>query len=81
MMKPKKTVQIAFRVSPEEKKRAEQVANQLKITAGGLAGALLEDFLTAFNDHGNRLIWPPEFNYYPETSKTAQEEKDIKPDS
>jgi hypothetical protein len=76
MMKPKKTVQIAFRVSPEEKKRAEQVANQLKITAGGLAGALLEDFLAAFNDHGKRLIWPPEFNYYPETSKTVQEEKD-----
>jgi len=72
-MKLKKSEQIAFRVSPEQKQCAEQVASNLKTTAGGLASALLEDFIAARNLHGNRLIWPPEFNYYPANSKTAQE--------
>ena len=75
-MKPKKSEQIAFRVSPEDKQRAERVATGLKTTTGALASALLEEFIESRETHGNRLIWPPEFNYYPASSKTAQEETD-----
>lgn len=75
-MKPKKSEQIAFRVSPEEKQLAERVATGLKTTVGALASALLEDFIAARETHGNRLIWPPEFNYYPASSQSAQEETD-----
>ena len=75
-MKPKKSEQIAFRVSPEDKQRAERVATELKTSAGALASALLEDFITARETHGNRLVWPPEFNYYPASSKSVQEETD-----
>ena len=72
-MKPKKSEQIAFRVSPEEKQAAERVATALKTTTGALAGALLEDFIAAHKKHGKRLIWPPEFNYYPASAQTAQD--------
>ncbi len=75
-MRPKKSEQIAFRVSPEEKQRAERIAVGLKTTVGALASALLEDFITARETHGNRLVWPPEFNYYPASSKTIQEKDD-----
>ncbi len=70
----KKSEQIAFRVSPEDKQRAERVATGLKTTAGALASALLEDFIAARETHGNRLIWPPEVNYYPTNSLSTQEE-------
>jgi hypothetical protein len=73
-MRPKKSEQIAFRVSPEEKQRAEKIAIGLKTTVGALASALLEDFIVAREEHGTRLIWPPEFNHYPVDSKTAQTE-------
>ena len=72
-MKFKKSEQIAFRVSPEQKQRAEKVASDLKTTAGGLASALLEDFIAARDLHGKRLVWPPEFNYYPANTKSIQE--------
>ena len=74
-MKPKKSEQIAFRVSPEDKQRAERVSIELKTSAGALASALLEDFITAREIHGNRLIWPPEFNYYPSTSQSMQDKE------
>jgi len=76
-MKPKKSEQIAFRVSPEEKQRAEKIAKGLKTTVGALASALLEDFVEAREAHGSRLVWPPEFNYYPAHSKSMQEESDL----
>jgi len=72
-MKPIKSEQIAFRVSPEEKAAAEEIAAQLKTTAGALSSALLEEFVAARKQHGSRLIWPPEFNYYPAGTMSAQE--------
>ena len=75
-MKLKKSEQIAFRVSPEEKKRAERVAMELKTTAGALASALLEDFIEARETYGSRLIWPPEFNHFPESAQSVLEKVD-----
>lgn len=77
-MKPIKSEQIAFRVSPEEKDAAEKVATQMKTTAGALTSALLEEFIKAKKEHGKRLIWPPEFNYFTgsETEQQAQKKRD-----
>lgn len=75
-MKLKKSEQIAFRVTPDEKQLAEQVAVELKTTAGALASALLDNFIEARKLHGSRLLWPPQFNYFPSSSKSVQEEID-----
>jgi hypothetical protein len=77
-MKPIKSEQIAFRVSPEEKTEIEEIATQMKTTAGALASALLEEFVSAKKKHGKRLIWPPEFNYFTnsETEQDAQDKRD-----
>ncbi len=72
-MKGKKTEQVAFRVSSEEKEFLEQAAEEMNMKLGTLAGSLVIQFVKFRQSHGNRLIWPPEFNYYPSSSKSAQE--------
>ena len=75
-MSGKKTELIGFRLSPEEKEFAGEVCKDLGQPPGAVAGILFDRFIKQRKLLGNRLIWPPEFNYYPKTSKTAQEEKD-----
>lgn len=72
-MNGKKTELIGFRLSPEEKETAETICADLGQTPGALAGILFDRFIKQRKTHGNRLVWPPEFNYYPADSKTAQE--------
>ena len=76
-MKGKKTEQVAFRVSSEEKEFLEQVAEEMNMKLGALAGSLVTQFVEFRRSHGNRLIWPPEFNYYPPTSKSIQDKENI----
>ena len=72
-MSGKKTELIGFRLSPEEKNAAEKICADLGQTPGALAGILFERFIKQRKTHGNRLVWPPELNYYPADTKTAQE--------
>ncbi len=75
-MKGKKTEQVAFRVSAEEKEFLERAADEMNLKLGALAGSLVIQCVKFRQSHGNRLVWPPEFNYYPATSKSLQEKAD-----
>jgi basic membrane lipoprotein Med (substrate-binding protein (PBP1-ABC) superfamily) len=70
----KKTENISFRQTPEEKELLIQIASEMETTPGSLASSIISRFLKAKLEHGNRLIWPPEFNYYPAGSQTAQKD-------
>ncbi len=74
-MKGKKTEQVAFRVCSEEKEYLEQAADEMNMKLGSLAGSLVTQFVEFRRTHGNRLIWPPEFNYYPSTSQSMQDKE------
>ena len=46
----KKTENIGFRQTPEEKAQLIKIAKEMEMSPG------------------SRLVWPPEFNYYPKNS-------------
>jgi len=71
----KKTELIGFRLSTEEKSEADKICADFGQTPGALAGILFDRFLKQRREYGNRLVWPPEFNYYSSDSKTAQEKR------
>jgi hypothetical protein len=77
-MTGKKTELIGFRVSPEEKIEADNICSDFGQTPGAVAGVLFDRFLKQRKKYGTRLVWPPEFNYYPFDSKTAQEKAESK---
>ncbi len=72
----KKTEQQTYRLSEQEKKALANLAEDMDIPAASIVASLAARFVKARKEHGTRLIWPPEFNYYPIDSKTAQEEVD-----
>lgn len=61
----KKTENIGFRQTPEEKELLIKIAEEMETTPGSLASSIISRFLKAKVKYGNRLIWPPEFNYLP----------------
>lgn len=69
----KKTEQQTYRLSEAEKTALAEVADEIGIPAASLVGALAARFVKARKEHGKRLIWPPEFNYYPEDVQSTQE--------
>ena len=75
-MQGKKTELIGFRLSLEEKENAEKICADLGQAPGAIAGILFDRFIKQRKTLGNRLVWPPEFNYYPAISKSVQEETD-----
>jgi len=80
-MRDKKTTQINVRISPEFKEKADGVALQYGLGLGTLAHMLLKNFIAAAEEHGNELIWPPQFNHhlnaqtYLDAIRTADEER------
>ncbi|MCF7818700.1 MAG: hypothetical protein K9M54_12560 [Kiritimatiellales bacterium] len=72
----KKTERQAFRISEEAKVALQEIADQQQIPSGTIVSALVAQYVQAVKKHGSRLVWPPEFNYYPPTAKTVQEETD-----
>ncbi|MCK4565096.1 MAG: hypothetical protein KAU94_10535 [Verrucomicrobia bacterium] len=72
----KKTENIGFRQTPEEKALLTRIADEMETSPGSLASSIISRFLKARLEHGNRLVWPPEFNYYPASSKSVQEKTD-----
>ncbi len=72
-MAGKKKELIGFRLSTEEKHEADSLCADFGQTPGAVAGILFDRFMKQRKKQGNRLVWPPEFNYYPADYKTAQE--------
>ena len=69
-----KTEQQTYRLSEEDKIALAKVADDIGIPAASLVGTLASRFVKAREELGSRLIWPPEFNYYPAGSKSIQED-------
>ena len=72
----KKTENISFRQTPEEKALLIKIASEMETTPGSLASSIISRFLKEKVEHGNRLIWPPEFSHFPANIKSSQEETD-----
>jgi hypothetical protein len=70
----KKTERQAFRISEEDKIALREIADRQQIPSGTIVSALVAQYVQAVKNHGNRLVWPPEFDYYPADTKTSQEE-------
>jgi len=68
----KKTERQAFRISEEDKVALQAVADRQQIPPGTIVSALVAQYVEAVKKHGTRLIWPPEFNYYPANNQSAQ---------
>jgi hypothetical protein len=54
-------------LSPEESEALEKFLSASKISKAKLTRILLQNFSHSLLEHENRLIWPPEFNHFPET--------------
>ena len=74
----KKTQTQSYRLSEQDKQRLLTVADTQKTEPAKLVSTLIEQYLDAFEQHGKRLVWPPEFNYFtnPETEIEAQTKRD-----
>ncbi len=72
----KKTEMIGFRQTPEEKALLIKIATEMEATPGSLASSIISRFLKARLEHGNRLVWPPEFSHFPASTKSSLEETD-----
>lgn len=79
MVMSKKTESIGFRQTLQEKALLTEIASEMETTPGSLVASVISRFIKAKLEHGNRLVWPPEFNYYPAETKSAQET--VAPDS
>jgi len=69
----KKTENIGFRQTPEEKALLIEIAREMEMTPGSLSSSIISRFLKAKTKHGSHLIWPPEFNYFPENSSKQEQ--------
>ena len=75
-MNGKKTELVGFRLSLEEKDFAEKICAEFGQTPGAIAGVLFERFLKQRVEHGNRLIWPPEFDHYLSDTQTERKKSE-----
>lgn len=75
-MRAKKTAQLAYRLTAKEKSAVEKSAARLHMKPAELVSLVVSQFVDAHENHGKKLIWPPEFNYFP-NGKTKQDH--IKP--
>ncbi len=69
----KKTENIGFRQTPEEKALLIEIAKKMEMTPGSLSSSIISRFLKAKTEHGSHLVWPPEFNYFPENSSQQEQ--------
>ena len=71
----KKTKQQTYRLSEKDKDALEGLSKEMNLPAATIVSVLATRFVQARKEHGTRLIWPPEFNYYPTRIKSAQAQK------
>ncbi len=75
-MRGKKTAQLAYRLTEEEKASITEIAGKLRMKPAEIVSLVMSQFVDAQRQHGHHLVWPPEFNHFPSSSKTTQEETD-----
>lgn len=71
-MKEKRDITIGFKISESDRKKAESISTLYGHKPGALAGLLLRHFVEAHNTYGERLKFPPAFDYYEEASKITK---------
>ena len=59
-----KSAHIAIRVADDTKARMDTVAEAFGLGTSTLARVLLDRFCSSYEEHGDQLIWPPQFNYH-----------------
>ncbi len=64
-MRGKKTAQLAYRLTDEEKASITEIADTMRMKPAEIVSIVMAQFIDARKERGARLIWPPEFNYYP----------------
>jgi hypothetical protein len=72
-MRGRKTAQLAYRLTEGEKEAITVLADEMRLKPAEVVSLVMAQFIDARKQHGNRLIWPPEFNYFPEI-KTRQDD-------
>lgn len=65
-MRGKKTAQLAYRLTDDEKIAITRIADEFKMKPAEIVSILVAQFIDARQKHGKHLIWPPEFNYFPD---------------
>jgi hypothetical protein len=63
-MRGKKTAQLAYRLTDEEKLVLTKIAGELRMKPAEIVSIVMAQFITARKKHGRYLIWPPEFNHF-----------------
>jgi len=71
----KKTEQQTYRLSEKEKQDLRKIAEEMDMPVALIVGSLASRFVSARKKHGRRLIWPPEFNYFPESTQSVQDKR------
>lgn len=69
----KKITAFQIRISEELSTDFRLAAETYGLSASALARLVMERFIEAQKIHGKHLVFPPEYNYYPTGTKTAQE--------
>ena len=75
-MRGKKTAQLAYRLTEEEKAKISKISEELRMKPAEIVSLIMAQFVDARQQHGHHLIWPPEFNYFPASAQTVQEDAD-----
>lgn len=73
----KRTETQSYRLTEESKKALGEIAEKLKIPPGLIVATLVEQYIDARKEHGDRLIWPPRFTYYEPEAKTSQQRTNL----
>jgi hypothetical protein len=63
-MRGKKTAQMMFKLTDEELADLTDLAAELRLKPGVVVSAVIAQFIDARREHGGRLVWPPEFDYF-----------------
>ena len=72
-MRGKKTAQLAYRLTEEEKAAITEDAGEMRMKPAEIVSLVMAQFVEARRENGNRLIWPPEFNYFPSTASKQEQ--------
>ena len=60
----KKTAQLAYRLTPEEKVKLEKIAAETRVPAGQIVGILVSEYISAKEQFGNQLFFPPKYHTF-----------------
>ncbi len=63
-MRGKKTAQLAYRLTDEEKAAITEIADAMRMKPAEIVSIVMAQYIEAKKEHGKRLLWPPEFNYF-----------------